>query len=73
VKDVFTADNLTLRFSHFRQPARDMVAFDTTHISNSSGVEVSGMLGFAMLYRMTVMIDYRDGLVDFGYDEKRWR
>ena len=72
VKNVFTADNLTLTFSHFRQPARDMVAFDTTGISNSSGVEISGMLGFGMLYQMEVKIDYRDGLVDFGYDPKRF-
>jgi len=72
VKDVFTADNLTLTFSHFRQPARDMVAFDTTRISDSSGVEISGMLGFAMLCRMEVKINYRDGLVDFGYDPNRW-
>jgi len=72
VKNVFTADNLTLTFSHFRQPARDMVAFDTTAISNSSGVEISGMLGFAMLYQMEVKIDYRDGLVDFGFDPNRF-
>jgi tetratricopeptide (TPR) repeat protein len=72
VSNVFTADNLTLMFSHFRQPARDMVAFDTTRMSNSSGVEISGMLGFGMLYQMEVRIDYRDGLVDFGYDPKRW-
>jgi len=72
VKNVFTADNLTLTFSRFRQPARDMLAFDTTGISNSSGVEISGMLGFAMLYQMEVKIDYRDGLVDFGYDPNRF-
>jgi TolA-binding protein/predicted aspartyl protease len=72
VKNVFTADNLTLTFSRFRQPARDMVAFDTTGFSNSSGVEISGMLGFAMLYQMEVKIDYRDGLVDFGYDPNRF-
>jgi hypothetical protein len=71
VKQVFTADNLTLQFSRFRQPARDMVAFDTTAMSNSSGVEISGMLGFAMLYQMEIKIDYRDGLVDFGIDPSR--
>ena len=71
VKDVFTADNLTLTFSHFRQPARDMVAFDTTNLSKSSGVEISGMLGFAMLYQMVIRIDYRDGLVDFAIDPSR--
>ncbi len=71
VNNVFTADNLTLTFSHFRQPARDVVAFDTSKLSNSAGAEVSGTLGFAMLYQMQVKIDYRDGLVDFFYDPNR--
>jgi hypothetical protein len=71
VNEVFTADNLTLTFSHFRQPARDMVAFDTSKLSNSMGTEISGTLGFAMLYQMELKIDYRDGLVDFGYDPNR--
>jgi hypothetical protein len=39
---------------------------------NSSGVEISGMLGFGMFYQMEVRIDYRDALIDFGYDPKRW-
>lgn len=72
VKNVFTADDLTLTFSNFKQPARDMVAFDTTSISRSAGTEISGMLGFAMLYQMDLKIDYRDGLVDFAYDPNRW-
>jgi predicted aspartyl protease len=72
VNNVFTADKLTLTFSHFRQPARDVVAFDTSGISHSAGTEISGTLGFAMLYQMQLMIDYRDGLVDFGYDAKRF-
>jgi len=71
VNNVFTADNLTLTFSHFRQPARDVVAFDTSGMSNSAGTEVSGMLGFAMLYQMQLKIDYRDGLVDFVYEPNR--
>jgi len=73
VNEVFTADDLTLTFSHYRQRARDMVAFDTKGISDRTGTEVSGMLGFAMLRMMDIKIDYRDGLIDFGYDAKRWR
>jgi tetratricopeptide (TPR) repeat protein len=72
VNNVFSADDLTLTFSHFRQPARDMVAFDTSKISEGVGTEVSGMLGFAMLYQMKLKIDYRDGLVDFQYDPNRF-
>src|SRR5437660_1062807 len=72
VKDVFTADELTLTFSHFKQPARDMVAFDTSGISRSTGTEISGTLGFAMLYQMDLKIDYRDGIVDFIYNPNRF-
>ena len=72
VKNVFTADELTLTFSHYKQKALDMVAFDTKNISDSTGTEVSGMLGFAMLRMMEIKIDYRDGLVDFAYDSKRF-
>ena len=72
VNNVFTADNITLTFSHFRQPARDMIAFDTTSVSNGAGVEISGFLGFGMLFQMDLKIDYRDGLVDFGYDPNRF-
>jgi hypothetical protein len=72
VNNVFTADKLTLTFSHFKQPAQDIVAFDTSGPSNSTGIEVSGMLGFAMLYQMQLKIDYRDNLVDFVYDPNRF-
>jgi hypothetical protein len=72
VNNVFTADDVTLTFSHFRQPARDIVAFDTAGMSNSAGTEISGTLGFSMLYQMQLKIDYRDGLVDFVYDSNRF-
>jgi tetratricopeptide (TPR) repeat protein len=72
VNNVFTADKLTLTFSHFKQPAQDVVAFDTSAMTNSAGTEVSGMLGFAMLYQMQLKIDYRDNLVDFVYDPNRF-
>jgi len=71
VKDVFTADKLTLTFSHFRQPARDMIAFDTSKMTPATDPEIAGGLGFAMLYQMQLKIDYRDGLVDFVYDPNR--
>ena len=34
--------------------------------------EVSGVLGFQMLRLLDIKIDYRDGLVDFNYDAKRF-
>ena len=71
VKNVFRADELTFQFGHLRQKNLDVVAFDTSHISNSIGVEVSGTLGFAMLRLLDIKIDYRDGLVEFTYNPNR--
>jgi hypothetical protein len=71
VKNVFRADDLTFEFGHLRQRNLNVVAFDTNHISNSIGVEVSGTLGFAMLSSLDIKIDYRDGLVEFSYNPNR--
>jgi hypothetical protein len=71
VKNVFRANDLTLSFGHMRQRNLDIVAFDTKSISDSIGVEVSGTLGFAMLRLLDIKIDYRDGLIDFAYDQNR--
>jgi predicted aspartyl protease len=73
VKNVFRGDEVTLTFSHLRQKNLDIVAFDLTGMSDSVGTEISGILGFAMLRILEIKIDYRDGLVDFTYDAKRWR
>jgi hypothetical protein len=72
VKNVYRADKAVLQFGHLRQENQDLVAFDLTHISDRTGTEVSGILGFAMLRLLEIKIDYRDGLVNFGYDPKRW-
>jgi predicted aspartyl protease len=68
VKKVYSADKLTLQFGHLRQQNQDMVAWDLTGLSEETGTEVSGFLGFAMLQLLDVKIDYRDALVDFEYD-----
>ena len=72
VKNVYRADKAVLEFGRLRQENQDLVAFDLTNISDKLGTEMSGILGFAMLRLLDVKIDYRDGLVDFDYDPKRW-
>ncbi|HEX7962316.1 MAG TPA: aspartyl protease family protein [Terriglobales bacterium] len=72
VKNVYSADKAVIQFSHFSQENQDLVAFDLSKISKHTGTEVSGILGFAMLRMLTMKIDYRDGLVDFDYDAKRF-
>ena len=44
-----------------------MTAFDLTTISDDTGTEVSGILGFTTLLLLDIKIDHRDGLVDFKY------
>ncbi len=68
VKEVYRASNAKLQFSHISQQGQDLITFDLTNISNASGMEVSGILGFALLVQLDMKIDYRDGLVDFKYD-----
>jgi predicted aspartyl protease len=72
VKHVYSANKAVLQFGHLRQETQDMVSFDMTSTSDSEGVEVSGFLGFVTLRLLVLKIDYRDGLVDFDYDPKRF-
>ena len=72
VKNVYSASKATLVFSHFKQDREDLLTFDLTHMSDSVGTEVSGVLGFAMLRMLDIKIDYRDGLVNFTYDKNRF-
>jgi Flp pilus assembly protein TadD len=72
VKEVYRARDAKIQFSHFSQKRQDMVTFDLTNVSNASGTEISGVLGFAMLVMLDMKIDYRDGLVDFKYGGERF-
>jgi len=72
VEKVYRADRATLTFSRFKQQNQDIVAFDLSGISKNLGTEVSGALGFPILRLLEITIDYRDGLVGFNYDPKRW-
>jgi tetratricopeptide (TPR) repeat protein len=69
VSHVFTADQTVLQFSRFRQPHENMITIDLHGLSKDLGTEISGLIGFATLKQMKVIIDYRDGLVDFDYKE----
>jgi tetratricopeptide (TPR) repeat protein len=71
VEKVYSADNITFRFAHLQQRGEGVVAFDTSNLSKSAGLEVSGLIGFSTLSHLTVKIDYRDALVKFEYDPKR--
>jgi len=72
VDKVYSANKAVLTFGKLRQENQDMTAIDTRPISDSVGTEVSGFLGFTLLRMLDIKIDYRDALIDFHYDPKRW-
>jgi hypothetical protein len=71
VEKVYSADDVTFRFAHLSQNVNGVIAFDTSSISKDVGMEISGLLGATTLERLTIHIDYRDGLVKFDYDPNR--
>ena len=73
VKNVYRGNELTLTFGNLRQKNLDIIAFDTKSMSDSAGTEISGILGFTVLRMLDLKIDYRDGLVAFSFDAKRWQ
>jgi len=72
VNNVYSANKAVLSFGHLRQENQDMTAFDTKSLSDNIGTEVSGFLGFTLLRFLDIKIDYRDALIDFQYDAKRF-
>jgi tetratricopeptide (TPR) repeat protein len=72
VDDIYTAKKANIRFGHLAQQNQEIIAFDTAPQSDGAGVEISGFLGFQTLGMLDITIDYRDGLVNFTYDPKKW-
>ena len=73
VKSMAKARRAVLQFGHVKQENLNMWSMDLSGISRSAGVEVSGFLGYTALAFMQMDIDYRDGLVNFSYDPKKYR
>jgi tetratricopeptide (TPR) repeat protein len=71
VKEVYRADKFTLSFGRYKHEDQDVISFDHFSLSQNSGTEISGTLGFSLLRLLKITIDYRDGLVDFSYDFTR--
>jgi len=67
---VYTANKAVLQFGHLRQENQDLTAFDTKPLSDSAGIEISGILGFVTLRMLDIKIDYRDALVNFEVDPR---
>jgi tetratricopeptide (TPR) repeat protein len=71
-RKVYVADKATLLFAQLRQPTEDVTVLDLKHLSDSTGTEVSGIIGFTSLRFLDIKIDYRDGLVSMDYQGPKW-
>ena len=71
VKNVYSADNISLQFGNIPSQSHSLISFDLTPVSNGVGTEISGILGLDLLQSLNIKIDYRDALVDFQSDPKR--
>jgi len=67
----FRARNIEYNFAGLPWTDPTMAGFDTIRFTDDAGTEVSGLMGLRALSRLTVHLDYRDGLVKFDYDPKR--
>jgi len=62
---VYNTDKVVLQFGHSRPENLEVTTCDLSHLSDRVGTEISGILGLETLQHFKVLIDYRDGLVDF--------
>lgn len=65
VSKTFVLQDATLRFSAAAEPKHDLTAFDTDALSRQLETAISGFIGFDMLSRMKVQINYQEGKVEF--------
>jgi predicted aspartyl protease/Flp pilus assembly protein TadD len=71
VKKTLVADKVTIGFAGVRQMVSDMDSFDSGSITQFSGVEISGAIGFPTLRELVITIDYRDNLIHVVYDPNK--
>ena len=67
--NAFRAGAVQLRLAGRDLTDPNAVTLDFTRLSNVHGVEISGLIGYPMLSRCTLTLDYRDGLI--GLDPSR--
>lgn len=72
VKDVLRAQDVFMQIAGFNQKLVTVLAVNLDNLGRGIGIQPAGLLGFETLHMLDIKIDYRDGLVQFGFDPKRW-
>jgi hypothetical protein len=71
VQDVLVADKVNITFGRISQTVGHMASIDTASLTRSTGVDISGLVGFTTLRELVISIDYRDSLIHLLYDPKK--
>jgi predicted aspartyl protease len=71
VNKVLVADFVQVTFANVSQLTQGMSAYNNSLLSDESGVEISGLIGFPTLRELIISIDYRDNLVRVVYDPRK--
>jgi predicted aspartyl protease len=65
VNSAFFTDDATLHFAGMKKTGERISTLDLRSVSKDLGVEISGQIGFGAMEEMKVILNYRDGLVQF--------
>jgi predicted aspartyl protease len=60
------AGAVRIRIADYDLADTDVITFDFRPVSNQEGVEISGLIGYPVLSRSPLTIDYRNGLIGFA-------
>lgn len=71
VNNVLVADQVKIAFAGVSQVISGMSSYDSGMLTQLSGVEIAGLIGFPTLRELVISIDYRDNLVHLVYDPKK--
>jgi tetratricopeptide (TPR) repeat protein len=71
VTEVYYANQVRIQFGRFVQENFRIIAISMQKLSQSEGIGLTGILGFPLLSQFRLSVDYRDGLVNFDYNNRK--
>jgi hypothetical protein len=61
----YAVEPVSIQIGRYDQECYDLLALDLKRNSHTSGLEISGLIGHPMLRRFVIIINLRDGLINF--------
>lgn len=70
INEVYQVRQMKIQFGRFRQSLPNVFALPFQQMSSAVGTEISGVLGLEALEQLVIVIDYRNGLINFVLEKK---